>query len=114
MSNKPQIKTDPLYQLLREGKIDEFNSRRVSGESCDLTGCDFRGLDLRGIQADGLDLSDGYFRQTDLRAVDLRNAQLEGASIHGAMISGVYFPKALNSDEIYLSLAHGTRMRYSA
>ena len=113
MENKPRIKKDELYQLLREGKVEMFNARRASGESCDLTGCDFRGLDLRGLNADGLDLSDGYFRQTDLRAVDLRNAQLEGASIHGAMISGAYFPKALVSDEIYLSLAHGTRMRYT-
>ena len=113
MVNKPQIKSDELYQLLREGKVDEFNARGAAGEHCDLTGCDFRGLDLRGLNADGLDLSDGYFRQTDLRAVDLRNTHMEGASIHGAMISGAYFPKALLSDEIYLSLAHGIRMRYS-
>lgn len=112
MSNKPQIKTDALYQLLRTGDIDVFNQRKAAGEVCDLTGCDFRGLDLRGMDAKGLDLSDGYFRQTDLRAVDLRAAQMEGASIHGAMISGAYFPRELSGDEIYLSLAHGTRMRY--
>ncbi len=112
MNNKPQIKSDPMYQLLRDGKIEEFNQRRAAGESCDLVGCDFRGLDLRGLDADGLDMSDCYFRQADIRAVDMRKCRLEGASIHGAMISGVYFPDALSSDEIHLSLTHGTRMRY--
>ncbi len=112
MSNKPQIKKDELYQLLRIGHVAEFNQRMVAGESCDLTGCDFRGLDLREMNAQGLDLSNGYFRQTDLRGVDLHDTRLEGASIHGAMISGAYFPRALSSDEIALSLVHGTRMRY--
>lgn len=112
MTEKPQIKTDELYQLLREGKVSQFNQRKAAGEMCDLTGCDFRGLDLRGLDADGLDLSDGYFRQTDLRGVDLRTARLVGASVHGAMISGAYFPAVLSSDEIYLSLTHGVRMRY--
>lgn len=32
MSEKPQIKQDPLYQLLREGKVDEFNQRMAAGE----------------------------------------------------------------------------------
>ena len=112
MTDKPKIKMDAMYQLLREGNVTLFNQRRAAGETCDLTGCDFRGLDLRELNAEGLDLSDGYFRQTDLRGVDLRAACLEGASIHGAMISGTYFPVVLSSDELYLSLTHGTRMRY--
>ncbi len=32
MSNKPVISDDPMYQLLREGKIDEFNSKKQAGE----------------------------------------------------------------------------------
>lgn len=112
MSQAPAIKSDPLYQLLREGKVEDFNSRRNAGESCDLTGADFRGLDLRGLIADGLDLSDSYFRQTDLRGVDLSTAKLVGASIHGAKISGVYFPADLAAEEILMSLEHGTRLRY--
>ena len=48
MSNQtPQIKDDPLYRLLREGDVEEFNARRSGGEECDLRGCDFRTLDLR-------------------------------------------------------------------
>lgn len=109
---KPQIKDDPLYQLLRDGKIDEFNTRKASGESCDLTACDFRNVDLRGIDASGLDFSDCYFHQSDLRGIDLRQANLQGASINGARISGTYFPVELMAEEIGLSLVHGTRIRY--
>lgn len=112
MTPKPQIKNDPLYLLLRDGQIDEFNKRRAAGEDCDLTACDFRNVDLRGINAEGLDLGDGYFHQTDLRGLDLRNTNMEGASINGARISGTYFPVELTAEEIGLSLVHGIRMRY--
>ncbi|RDH81637.1 MAG: hypothetical protein DIZ80_16335 [endosymbiont of Galathealinum brachiosum] len=110
----PQIKDDELYRLLREGKIDEFNSRKASGESCDLKYADFRNVDLKGLDAKGLDLSNCYFRMSNLRGVDFSGTRLEGASIHGAQISGVFFPSALDANEILLSLEHGTRMRYKA
>ena len=112
MSNKPKIKDDELYRLLREGRIEEFNQRRAGGELADLTECDFRGLDLRGLNADGLDMRDSYFHQTDLRGVDLRGARLEGASLNMARISGAYFPVELRAEEISLSVNAGTRMRY--
>lgn len=103
---------DPMYLLLREGKVEEFNLRRAQGEACQLTGSDFRNLDLRGLNADGLDLSDGYFRQADLRGIDFSRARLEGASINHASISGVYFPRELSASEILMSWEHGARMRY--
>ena len=113
MSNEsPQIKDDPMYRLLREGAIEEFNERRAKGETCDLVGCDFRTLDLRKLDAKGLDLRDCYFRQADLRGLDLSETNLEGASINASKISGVFFPKELDAEEINLSLTHGTRMRY--
>jgi len=113
MNNEsPQITDDPMYRLLRDGAIEEFNQRRAQGEDCDLSGCDFRTLDLRKLDARGLDLRNCYFRQTDLRGLDLTGANLEGSSINAAKISGVYFPKELDADEINLSLMHGTRMRY--
>ena len=113
MTNEsPQITDDPMYRLLRDGEVEEFNTRRAGGESCDLTGCDFRTLDLRKLDAKGLDLRDCYFRQSDLRGVDLSETNLEGASINAAKISGVFFPKQLSAEEINLSLTHGTRMRY--
>ncbi|VAW96820.1 Pentapeptide repeat family protein [hydrothermal vent metagenome] len=113
MSAQPKITQDPLYQLLREGKIEEFNKSKAAGGVCDLTHCDFRNLNLQNLEANGLDFTGGYFRQTDLRGVDLSNAKMEGASINGARISGVYFPKELSAGEIKLSIEHGTRMRYS-
>jgi len=112
MSTIPKIKTEALYRLLREGKVDVFNSEKARGKICDLTHCDFRGVDLRGIDADGLDFSGSYFRQADLRGVDFSKANLQGASIHSARIAGAYFPPEISADEIQISLIHGTRMRY--
>lgn len=108
---KLRISNDPMYLLLREGKIKEFNVRKAAGEKCDLRACDLRGLDLRGWDAAGLDLRDCYFRQTDLRGVDLSQAMMDGASINASKISGVLFPSELSAREIELSLLHGTRMR---
>lgn len=112
--SKLRLPNDPMYLLLREGCITEFNVKRAAGEKVDLRGCDLRGLDLRGLDADGLDLRDSYLRQSDLRSVDFRKTHLEGASINAAKISGAYFPAELTANEIELSLLHGTRMRYSS
>ncbi len=110
---KLKISNDPMYQLLRDGAIKEFNAKKAAGRTCDLRCCDFRGLDLRGLDAAGLDFSDSYFRQADLRGIDFREANLEGASINNAQVSGAFFPIELSAGEIMLSLAHGTRMRYT-
>jgi len=110
----PIISDDPLYRLLREGKVDEFNQRIAAGEKAELTSCDFRHINLQGINAEGLDFSNSYFRQADLRGVDLSLcANFNGASIHGAKISGAYFPVEIRAEEILLSLDHGTRLRYN-
>lgn len=57
-----KILQDPLYQLLRDSNIEEFNDRIAKGEKVDLTGCDFRNLSLSGFVADHLDFSNSYFR----------------------------------------------------
>jgi uncharacterized protein YjbI with pentapeptide repeats len=113
MQEKPMVKDDAMYQLLKTGKVKEFNQRKASGETPDLLHADFRGVDLRDIDADGLDMSGAYFHQADLRGLDLRNTNLEGASLNGARIAGTYFPSALSAEEINLSLMHGTRLRYN-
>jgi uncharacterized protein YjbI with pentapeptide repeats len=111
----PTISDDPLYRLLREGKMDEFNQRVAAGEKPELSACDFRHINLQGINAEGLDFSNSYFRQADLRGVDLTVcANFNGASIHGAKISGTFFPAELRAEEILLSLNNGTRLRYGA
>jgi len=109
---KPVISKDNMYLLLRESRIKEFNDLRAKGQDCDLSGKDFRGLDLRGMDVAGIDFSNSYFRQTDLRGLNLTQSNMAGASIHGARISGTYFPVELSAQEILLSNAHGTRMRY--
>lgn len=109
----PIISDDPLYRLLREGKVAEFNQRVAAGEVAKVSDCDFRHINLQGLDAKGLDLSNSYFRQADLRGIDFSQCtSIEGSSIHGAKISGVRFPDGLAADEILLSLEHGTRLRY--
>jgi uncharacterized protein YjbI with pentapeptide repeats len=108
----PRRGTDPMYLLLAEGRVEEFNRRRKAGEKCDLRGANLRGMDLRLLDAAGMDLTNAYFRQTDLRGVDLSTAKLEGSSLHGARISGVLFPAGLDAAEITMSVQLGTRVRY--
>ncbi|WJW75651.1 pentapeptide repeat-containing protein [Thiohalobacter sp. IOR34] len=108
----PSISDDPLYQLLREGRIDEFNQQKAEGATINLSGVDLRGIDLKGLDAAGIDFRNTYFRQADLRGIDFSQCRLEGASIHAAKISGCLFPPELAAEEIVLSLEHGTRMRY--
>ncbi len=112
MSARPKISQDPMYQLLRDENVQEFNARRSKGANPDMRGVDLRGLDLRNMNVDGLDFTDAYFRGADLRGLDFRNSTLEGVSLAAANISGCYFPKELSPAEILLSVTHGIRMRY--
>ncbi len=111
--DKPKIKQDPLYQLLRQEDIKAFNEQRDTLDTSELKSGDYRGRDLRNMNAAGLDFSDSYFRNCDLRGIDFRQTNLEGASLIDAKVSGTYFPEALSPEEIRLSLDTGTRLRYS-
>ena len=108
---RPEQKQDPMYQLLKQGQIEEFNRRRAAGEACNLENADLRGVDLRDLDARDLSLAGAYLRNADLRGLNLRSTDLEGASINSAKISGTYFPATLSAEEITLSLVHGTRLR---
>lgn len=107
----PADPNDPLYQLLLDEKIKEFNQARSEGKTVDLRGAHLRGRDLRIMNAEGLDMRDAYMRGADLRGVDFRTTLLEGASICEAKISGCYFPRELTAEEIRMSLEKGTRLR---
>lgn len=111
MSMTPRITQDPLYQLLRDEKVAEFNKLKAQGKSCDLTSCDFRGLDLRDMDVRSLDLSNAYFRGADLRSIDFRGCRLNGASLADAKISGCFFPEDISAQEILMSVTQGTRIR---
>lgn len=114
MNHGPRVLDHPLYVLLREENIAEFNRRRAAGEQVSLAGAMLRSLDLRGLDADGLDLRDACLRGCDLRGIDFRTALLDGATLTEARVSGCYFPAALSADELRLSLEKGTRLRLSA
>jgi uncharacterized protein YjbI with pentapeptide repeats len=102
---------DPLYELLRNEKIDTFNQQRSAQSNIDFHDCDFRGLDLRGLNAQGINFSGCYFRGADLRGIDFSHANLEGASLAAAQVSGCYFPSNLPAAEISVSVEKGIRMR---
>ncbi|MEL7045535.1 MAG: pentapeptide repeat-containing protein [Pseudomonadota bacterium] len=110
--DKPKIKQDPLYQLLRQENVKAFNEQRDSLDTSELKNGDYRGRDLRNMNAAGLDFSNSYFRNADLSGIDFRNTRLEGASLMDAKLSGAYFPAELSAEEIRLSLDTGTRLRY--
>ena len=110
--DKPQIKSDPLYQLLRQEDIKGFNEQRDQLDTSNLKSGDYRGRDLRNMLAGGLDFSNSYFRNADLSGIDFRDTNLEGASLLDAKLSGTYFPNELSAEEIRLSLDTGTRLRY--
>lgn len=110
---QPKDANNPLYKLLQDENIKEFNARRANGETVDLNGALLRGLDLRLMNATGLDMSNAYLRGADLRGIDFRSTLLEGASMAEAKISGCFFPKALSPEEIRMSVEKGMRMRYS-
>lgn len=107
----PKAIDHPLYVLLQEEGIAEFNRRRAAGEQVSLAGAMLRSLDLRGINADGLDLRDACLRGCDLRGIDFRTAKLEGATITEARVSGTYFAREFSAEEIRLALEKGTRLR---
>ncbi len=111
--DKPVIKKDPLYQLLRTEDIKSFNEQRDQLDTSELKNGDYRGRDLRNMEAQGLDFSNSYFRNADISGNDCRNTTVEGASLPDAQLSGTYFPAALSAQEIRLSLDTGTRLRYT-
>ena len=111
ITQKPMIKDNPLYCLIRDGKINRFNKQKQEGKSYDFKHADFRAVDLRGIDARGIDFSHAYFRLADLRGVDFTQSNLNGASLNAAKISGTFFPVNIHADEILLSLQYGTRLR---
>ena len=112
MALKPLTYEDPLFQLLRDGNVKEFNRRKAQGETAQFRGCDFRHLDLRGLDAEGIDFSNSYFLAADLRGIDFSTANLAGVSLNNSRISGVLFPAELAPEEIELSVNRGTRLRY--
>ena len=105
---KPEVKDDPLFQMLRHEDVDSFNKHRDTMDCGQLTGGDYRGRDLRKMNARGLDFSSAYFRNCDLSGIDFRETNLEGASLLDAKVSGVYFPDELSLKRFVFSRSRHT------
>lgn len=105
---------DPLYKLLREEKIEEFNKAKPESGTIDFRNCDFRGADLRGLNADRIHFGGSYFRGSDLRGIDFSKSNMHGCSLASAQISGCLFPASIDATEIFMSVEKGMRMRQKA
>ena len=104
---------DNLYFLLKNEKIDEFNTSVEGKADIPLQNLNLRFINLQHANLRYADLRGSYMSRADLRGVNLSNAKLEGSSFHSAKISGTYFPKNLAADEIKNSVVYGTRVRTS-
>jgi len=107
----PERKESPLFEMLSDGKVDEFNAARANGETLDLENAMMRGFNLRKFNLTSISLKGAYLSQADLRGLDLRFCNLEGATIKNAKISGTYFPDNISAEEIKVSNELGIRMR---
>ena len=96
MALKPLTHPDDLYQLLREGKVKEFNQRKAQADRVKINDCDFRHLDLRGMDSRALISATVIFAHRFARHRSFPST-LEGASLNGARISGVLFPAELGA-----------------
>jgi uncharacterized protein YjbI with pentapeptide repeats len=88
-----------LLNLLRDGKIEEFNRKRAEEDiPLVLRGLDFSGKDLRGADLHEVDLSGTRLVKTKLdianlkgaklKLADLSQANLKSADLYGANLSG--------------------------
>jgi len=102
---------NPMAQLIREGRYDEFNTQVAENGPADLGFAYLRMQNLTRINLSGASLKGAYLRGADLRGQDLSEADLSGASLASANVSGVLFPVALTATEIQMSIALGTRLR---
>jgi len=75
-----------LIELLKAGKIDEFNRVR-SFPHIDLSFNDLSGLNLSRIDLSGADLKGTRFREANLSVADLSGANLTYASLRGVILS---------------------------
>jgi len=107
----PERKESPLFQMLSDGRVDEFNAARANGDTVDLENALMRGFNLRRFNLTGISLKGAYLSQSDLRGLDLRFSNLDGATIKNAKISGCYFPDNISAEEIKVSHELGIRMR---
>jgi len=92
-----------LFDLLKSGEIEEFNSEMESFEE-DLTESDFSGVEADGASFKEHDLSGSDFSEAvlsnsnfdgcDLSSATFARADLTGVSFNGAILNGTKFNNA--------------------
>lgn len=107
----PRFINSAAYRCLRVGDIAGFHHYSSEDEVVDLSDADLRSVDLRKVDLTRVLLRGAYLKEADLRGQDLRNHDLEGCSLRNAKVGGVYFPENVRSEELLMSLQHGTRIR---
>jgi len=72
-----------LVELLKAGKIDEFNQFRADNPDfkIDFYGADFSGTDLSYANLAGVNLAGANFTNANLIKANLKNAELYGVKI---------------------------------
>lgn len=100
--------TESLLELLQQGKVREFNSRRgrrarLEFFAADLSGLDLSGVDLSGVQLEKADfsetnLSDAVLMRTNLSGADLSSTTLKGAELAQARLRDAWIEDSDFSD----------------
>ncbi len=113
-SSKVEDDQASMLNLLREGKVEEFNKRREKNSKTPL---DFSMENLHGIHIPGANLSSANLRRTNLSASDLEGADISNADLSRADLEGSNLSKANFSNVVLestnLSNANLTRSNLS-
>lgn len=112
--SEPATSREKLIELLRAGKVSEFNALRDREglDEIDLSGANLSEVNLSGANLSGANLSRANLIEANLRGVDLREADLSRAELsrgnnlvtdyQGAMVSGANFESVLTNDKRFL------------
>lgn len=88
---------DELFQLLKNGLIDEFNEYRAEDSELliDLSEIDIKGTDLPGINLSNTDLTGSDLSECDLTDADFANSNLTSVKFTGSVIKQANFTKTV-------------------
>lgn len=85
---------DPIvqqcFELLRAGKIEEFNSLRPAGR-LDMRGLDLTGANLAGADLRYADLTRAVFHKADLTGAKVQHAILDRSDLSNTKLDGAQF-----------------------
>ena len=96
--DKPVIKKDPLYQLLRTEDIKSFNEQRDQLNTSELKNGDYRGRDLRNMKAQGLDsTAKKLLKEAKLDSTDASKAPGDLATMYASFAKAAKVAEAAHA-----------------